>query len=483
MGGKLRDNARVLITDDDQNIRWMLSLLLRSEGIEVIEAENGLVALSLVRQGNIDLMLLDLKMPGMTGLEVLHEVRKLDVGLPVVLITGFGTNEDAMIAGREGIRGFLTKPFKNDEIILTVRMALESRPRGLGIRDRASPLKRQILSELMGPSPAIQEINGRIQRVAGTDFTVMISGETGAGKEVVANAIHHLSQRCQGPFVPVDCGAISPSLIESELLGHEKGAFTGADRLHKGCFEAAEGGTLFLDEIGNLPLSMQSKLLRALQERRITRVGGTTPIDLNVRILCATNEDLGGLVEKGVFRRDLYYRLNEFDITILPLRERKGDIEFLARRFLGRVRTELKKPDCELTQEGVETLLAYPWPGNVRELQNLIRRAALLAENQIGPAELIRAGISSVSPSPSEANSEASDSLAANLHSEPALNPTDQRSFKDLVHDRVLEVEREILAQALKAASGNMKGAARFLQMDYKSIRTKIKFHHLTSLD
>ena len=362
-------------------------------------------------------------------------------------------------------------------------MALESRPRGLGGRDRASPMKRLMLSELMGPSPAIQEVNGRIQRVAGTDFTVMISGETGAGKEVVANAIHQLSQRCQGPFVPVDCGAISPSLIESELLGHEKGAFTGADRLHKGCFEAAEGGTLFLDEIGNLPLSMQSKLLRALQERRITRVGGTTPIDLNVRILCATNEDLGGLVEKGVFRRDLYYRLNEFDITILPLRERKGDIEFLARRFLDRVRTELKKPDCELTQEGVETLLAYPWPGNVRELQNLIRRAALLAENQIGPAELIRAGISSVSYSPSESNSEASGSSAPHLNSEPALNPADQRSFKDLVHDRVLEVEREILAQALKAASGNMKGAARFLQMDYKSIRTKIKFHHLTSLD
>jgi DNA-binding NtrC family response regulator len=460
--------AKVLITDDDEDIRWMLSMLLREEGLETLEAIDGPSALKLVYKGVVDLMLLDLTLPGMNGLEVLREVRKVEAGLPVIILTGHGTTADALAAGKTGIQGFLTKPFKNDEIALMVWMALESCRFARESRTmRYRNPNGRTLSELMGPSAAIQAVLERVQRVAATDFTVIINGETGAGKEVIANAVHNLSERSQGPFVPVDCGSIPPTLIESELFGHEKGAFTGADRVHKGCFEAAAGGTLFLDEIGNLPLSMQSKLLRALQQKRISRVGSTTLLDLNVRVLCATHESLPSLVAKGEFRQDLYYRLNEFDITVPPLRERRDDVAFLARRFIDTARQELKKSACAITGDAVEMLRNFAWPGNVRELQNLIRRAVLLAETNIGPEQLRTAGLVSANES---------------LPEENGTHSADSRSFRERVQNMTLTGEREVLEQALKKTRGNMKKAARDLQMDYKTIRTKIKFHQLIPL-
>lgn len=459
--------AKILITDDDTDFRWMLSILLREEGLEPLEAADGAAALRLVRSGSADLILLDLMLPGMSGLEVVREVRKINAALPVIMVTGHATTGMAVQAGKAGVQGILTKPCKNDEIALMVWTALEGSSRA----GRRRAVYRHgtsgaALTELMGPSAAVQGLAEKVKRVAATDFTVIVSGETGAGKEVVAKSIHSLSRRAEGPFVPIDCGAIPPNLIESELFGHEKGAFTGADALRKGCFEAASGGTLFLDEIGNLPPAMQAKLLRALQERRISRVGSPLAVEFDARVVCATNEDLPALVENGKFRRDLYYRLNEFDISVPPLRERRDDVVYLARRFLSRSLEELQKEACEITAGAIETLRAHSWPGNVRELQNVIRRAVLIAENHVSPEELTAAGL-----------------RVSAAWSGDGSTGSGARTFKELVRNCTLNAEREVLSQALKETRGNMKQAARALRMDYKTIRSKIKFHKLNPFE
>lgn len=459
----------VLITDDDPSIRWTLSVLLKSEGFQTLEADGGPAALQFVREGQADVLLLDLVMPGMNGLEVLKSVRALDPELPIILITGHGTADTAVEAGNHAVDGFLTKPFKNDEVALGVRMALAGRRRSQQKRGTRSPLRAgATLREVMGPSDEIQAIVQRIERVAPSEFTVIISGETGVGKEVVAQGIHGLSRRARGPFVAVDCGAIPANLLESKLFGHEKGAFTGADRAVVGCFEAAAGGTLFFDEIGNLPLSMQVAMLRALQERQILRIGATAPIDLDVRILVATNENIETLVQAGRFRRDLFYRLNEFNVTIPPLRERPEDIIFLAKRFLDWTREELGKEVCMMTQEAVEMLLGYPWPGNIRELRNIVRRAVLLAETNISAEHLQLAGIAEPEEPPAVAAAE---------------TPSAEPSFKEIMQDITSEAERTILVQYLRKTHGNLKSAAQLLRMDYKTMRTKSKQYQLLPLE
>ena len=317
----------------------------------------------------------------------------------------------------------------------------------------------------MGSSGPIHRIIDDVQRVAPTDFTVIVTGETGVGKELVARTIHQSSRRATAPFVPVDCGSLPPSLIESELFGHERGAFTGADRMRTGCFEAAAGGTLFLDEITNLPLTMQAKLLRALQERRIFRVGGTVPIQLDVRVLAASNESLEALVTSGRFRRDLYHRLNEFAIAIPPLQDRNDDLVYLAQRFLKSTCQELGKT-VEIEPAALDHLRSYSWPGNVRELRNVIRRAVLLAETSIGREHLrlepsgppvrsrrTRPGRILVAPDPHDAG----------------------LSLREVVRKRVRQTERDVLMQVLKQTGGNKAKAARLLQVDYKTIRTKAK--------
>jgi two-component system nitrogen regulation response regulator GlnG len=281
---------------------------------------------------------------------------------------------------------------------------------------------------------------------------------------VVATTIHRESRRASGPFKAVDCGSIPPTLIESELFGHEKGAFTGADRARPGCFEDAAEGTLFLDEIGNLPMAMQAKLLRALQERQIYRVGGNTPIPLNVRVLTATNEDLTGQVEAGLFRRDLYYRLDEFGIRVPPLRERDEDILFLAHRFLQAVCLELCKSVLGITKDATQMLRAYPWPGNVRELRNFIRRAALFAEEPISCEHLRLAGLAPI---------------VMGCACQPQHDLTGALSFRELIRAGIIAMEREILLQVLEQSGGNMKQAARFLRLDYKTLRNKAKQYNL----
>jgi two-component system nitrogen regulation response regulator GlnG len=320
------------------------------------------------------------------------------------------------------------------------------------------------LYEIMGSSSHIARICGQVKLVASSSLTVVICGETGTGKEVIANALHRASPHNTGPFVPLDCGAISSTLLESELFGHEKGAFTGANQMKLGKFEIAAGGTLFLDEISNLPLDLQPKLLRTLQEKQIFRVGGTKPIAVNPRVIVATNDDLRILVQMGKFRRDLYHRLNEFNIMIPPLRNRKEDIEYLATRFLNIAGQEMNK-SIALSASALQMLLAYSWPGNVRELRNAIRGAVLAAETEILPEHLYLTDHCPPTEFP---------------RPDPGTQFDGSFSLKEVVHYTVAKVERSVLIQALKQTQGNKAKAARLLKVDYKTLHGKVKNYGIT---
>ncbi len=442
---------RILITDDEKDLRQVLNTVLCDAGFEVVEAADGKAALKILRESPPDVVLLDINMPGMSGMQVLQEAGRLGSVPPIVILTGFGSIHSAVEAMREGALDYLTKPFDNEDLLRVLRRAVKHHGKKAISEDDCS------LATLMGPSAEIQKLSSMVRLVAPTEFTVVISGETGAGKELVAKEIHRLSQRSAGPFMPVDCGCIAPTLIESELFGHVKGAFTGADHSQPGKFEEAAGGTLFLDEVQNLSLAVQTKLLRALQERRIYRVGSPHSIELNVRILAATNEDLSGLIEAGRFRHDLYHRLTEFAITVPPLSGRPSDLRYLTNRFLRETCQELNKPLRNLSEAAQNVLLAHHWPGNVREFRNVIRRAVLLAGTEIHPEHLLIDNASSPQPSPG---------------AEPVFTPM---SLKAVVRQRTIEQEREILVRTLHHTNGNHAEAARLLQIDYKTMRLKAK--------
>jgi len=451
--------TRVLIVDDDQDISLMLSALMKKEGIAPVVAYNGETALKLVPDKMPDVMLVDVKMPGIDGMEVLRRVRKMNPQLPVVLITAYAEIRASVEAMRAGAFDYLAKPFDHGEVIRVVRAALAEGKRRL----RSSPediAADNYLRAMMGPSDAVTRIIREVNRVAHSDFSVIIQGETGSGKELVARSIHQISRRGEAPFAPVDCGAIPETLIESELFGYQKGAFTGAVSHKGGKFELAHGGTLFLDEIANLPLGSQSKLLRVLQEKVIYRLGSAKPVKVDVRILVAINQDPQNLVDSGMMRRDLYFRLNEFTIVIPPLRERKEDIPYLAKRFLDTTNKELNKGVKNFSEPCIEALLAYNWPGNVRQLRSVIRRAVLLAEDTV-----------------TEKHLDIKRSPVPGLAFTPRVQgaPWQELSLKEIVHHSVVTVEREVLTQALKHTQGNKAKAARLLQIDYKTMHTKLK--------
>ena len=371
--------ARVLIIDDDKQICTILSDLLKREEFETLVAYDGEGALKIVRSEALDLLLVDMMLPGMDGMEVLHQAKELDPELPVVFITAHADARGAVKAIKAGAHDYLSKPFDNHEVIRVVHRALAERELKLKVRQLSSQVNNLPLKEKMGPSDTVARLISEVNRVAESDFSVIIIGETGSGKEVVARAIHEASPRSQGPFIPVDCGAIPETLLESELFGHEKGAFTGAESQKAGKFEIAQGGTLFLDEISNMPLGSQVKLLRVLQEKKVYRVGGTKPLNVNVRLVVASNQDLHELALSGSFRRDLFYRLNEFTITIPPLRDRKDDIPYLAKKFLDNANGELNKQIKGFSESALNVLFSYNWPGNVRQLRSIIRRAASIS--------------------------------------------------------------------------------------------------------
>ena len=457
---------RVLIADDVDDIRYVVTRLLEEEGFEPLAAKGGKEALETIRQSPPNVVLLDIKMPGVDGMQVLRETKTLNEDLPIIMLTGDSAIASAVEAVKLGAFDYLTKPFDNDELVLHIRRALEVTQ----LKEENRRLRSKVESELslvetMGSSDSIRKLCADVKRVAPTNFTVVITGETGTGKELVANAIHRLSPRASCPFVPVDCGSIPETLIESELFGHEKGSFTGADRATQGTFEQASGGTLFLDEVSNLPLAMQSKLLRSLQERQICRVGGTEHIQVDLRVIAATNRDLGAMVEAGEFRRDLYHRLNEFAIRVPALHERREDIVFLTKRFLDLTNEELRKQVQGISEAALDVVLRHRWPGNVRELRNVIRRATLLADTAITPEHL------SITRSP--------------VGSDHGL-PTPDGDFdftaplKHIVRQTVEHVERSVLVEVLKQTGGNKAEAARILQIDYKTMHTKVKHYGLS---
>lgn len=375
---------RILVADDDAVIREGLRRLLGREGYEVEAVGNGRAALDRLDQENFNLLITDLKMPGMSGLEVLQAIRICQPELPVVLITGYAAIDNAVEAMKNGATDYLSKPFGNDEIISKVKHAMESR--AVLIDDLC--LWREMnetngFDQLLGDSREMKRLYQRIMQVAPTDSTVMISGESGTGKELVARAIHTHSPRRSQPFVAIDCTALAETLLESELFGHVKGSFTGATQTKRGLFEVAEGGTLLLDEVGNISLSTQAKLLRVLQERVVTPIGGTTPLKIDIRLVAATNANLRDRVAEGTFRDDLFFRLNIIPIELPPLRERKGDLMLLASQFLKRFSEENGKEIRGFSPDAIEQLENYGFPGNVRELENLIERAVVLSQSDV----------------------------------------------------------------------------------------------------
>jgi len=378
----------ILVADDDAVIREGLRRVLGREGYQVETQPNGRLAMDRLQEASFDLLITDLKMPGMSGLEVLQAVRVLQPEMPVILITGFAAVDNAVEVMKCGAADYLAKPFTNEEILAKVRKALDAR----AVLLDEIYLRRELhdlhgFDCLVGESREMQKVYQRILQVAPTDSTVLITGESGTGKELVARAIHTHSQRREQPFVAVDCTSLAESLLESELFGHVKGSFTGAIQTKRGLFEVADGGTLMLDEIGNLSLTIQAKLLRVLQEREVTPIGGTQPIPINIRLVAATNTNLRDMVARGEFRYDLFFRLNIIPIDLPPLRERKGDLLLLAGNFLKRYADENVKELRGFSPEAVRALEGYDFPGNVRELENLIERAVVLAQGEFIQAQ------------------------------------------------------------------------------------------------
>ncbi len=444
--------ARILIVDDEKKIRHILSIMLKLKGYHVQEAENGKQALMRLEKESFDVIITDLRMPEMDGFQLLEQVKSSDSPIPVIVITAYATIESAVEAMKKGAVDYITKPFEEEQIILAVEKAI-----GLSkIIQENIDLKRKLKKlsknkEIVCVSAAMQQVMDLALKVASkADTTVLITGESGTGKEVVARFIHDNSPRKNGRFVALNCAAITDTLVESTLFGHEKGAFTGADRSKQGVFEYASGGTLFLDEIGDLPLEAQAKLLRALQEKTIQRVGGNESIPVDVRVICATNQDLEKLVERGDFRQDLYFRINVFPIHIPPLRERKEAIiplaEFFVRKFL-----ECDSSEQLMTDGAKRILKQYSWPGNIRELANTIERASILA------------GLPPIT----------SEHLS--FLQKQNLGPP-QKGFK-LPEEGINleELEKDLIRQALEMTGKNQSAAAKLLGLTRSKFRTRLK--------
>ena len=375
---------KILVIDDEQNIRKMLTRVLSPEGFIVKEANNGLEALKRLQEENYSLVLLDLKMPGLNGIETLKEIRENDLNLPVIMMSAYGSIPEAVEAMKLGALDYLIKPFDIEELKIIIKRAIKQYELEVeNIYYREEEEKRFNFDEIIGKSSSINKVLEMVKSVASTPATVLITGENGTGKELIARAIHKNSLRKNSPFVVVNCVAFSPNLLESELFGHEKGSFTGAIAKRIGRFEMANGGTIFLDEIGEMDLTIQTKLLRVLQEREFERVGSSRTIKVDVRILSATNKDLKKEIEERKFREDLFYRLNVFNVDVPPLRERKEDIPLIVEHLTGKYNKILNKKVKKVSAKAMELLLDYNYPGNIRELENIIERSMIMAKDEI----------------------------------------------------------------------------------------------------
>ncbi|MBU1162113.1 MAG: sigma-54 dependent transcriptional regulator [Proteobacteria bacterium] len=459
---KIKGNStRILIVDDEAYICEILSRIVEEEGFKAKVAYDGNIAMEMIHDKMPDVMLLDIKMPGMDGLEVLKSAKEMDPDLPVIIITAHAGINGAVEAMRAGAHDYLAKPFDHNEVIRVVRRAVAERDLKKKIKNLSNQLDDNIsLRKTMGPSDIVGSIISQVNRVSKSDFTVVIQGETGSGKELVARSIHHASHRSAGPFIAIDCAAIPDTLMESELFGYERGAFTGATDQKIGKFEQAKGGTLLLDEISNMTMHSQAKLLRVIQEKKLYRVGGTKPLNTNVRILVACNQDLKTVSATGKFRDDLFYRLSELVINIPPLRQRREDIPYLAKRFLDVTNIELNKNVKGFSETALQSLIDFSWPGNVRQLRSIIRRAVLLADDIITDTHL---------------DKEITSMPGTCFMPKNQPMPWEDNSLKEIVQNHTRAVEREVLKRAMKFSGGNKAKAARLLKIDYKTIHTKIK--------
>jgi two-component system response regulator PilR (NtrC family) len=447
--------ARILVVDDERSMQEFLEICFRREGYDVATAGDVDSGLALLEADDFDVAISDLQMPGRSGLELLRAVREISPETAVILITAFGTTETAIAAMKEGAYDYVTKPFKVDEIRLVVEKALEKKLLASENRRLRSELQSQLRQrELIGTSSAMHRIYELVNQVAETRTNVLLAGESGTGKELVARAIHARSDRRDRTFVAINCGAIPENLLESELFGHVKGAFTGAFQGKEGLFETADGGTLLLDEVGELPAALQVKLLRVLQERTIRRVGGTSDRRVDVRILAATNRRLEEEVAAGRFREDLYYRLNVIQIALPPLRERLEDVPLLVQHFVDKYSRELGKPIREVREDALRRLLSHSYPGNVRELENLIERAVALSKDGVIGEE----------------------ALPPQLLRPPEPVATERVSLAGVdLEALVNEYERGLLLEALRRSRGVKKRAAQLLGISFRSFRYRLE--------
>jgi two-component system response regulator AtoC len=449
---------RILVVDDEENLLHFLSKLLEGEGYRVETAGMGGKALEKAKEADFDLAILDIKLPDMDGVAVLRAFKEIVPAANVVLITAYGSVESAVEAMKAGAYDYIVKPFRAEEILKAVAKALEQRRLWREVLHLRREVERKYSFEnIVGKSQAMQHVFRQIQTVAASKSTVLITGDSGTGKELVARAIHYRSKRKSGPFVVIDCGAIPENLQESELFGHIKGSFTGAVSTKRGLCEEANGGTLFLDEVGDLSGPSQAKLLRVLQEGTIRRLGETKTIEVDVRVIAATNKDLAELVREGRFREDLYYRLNVIPITLPHLRERREDIPLLAECFMRRYAAEATKEVRRISPSAMEVLLSYPWPGNVRELENVIERAVLFSDGEVIQEELL----------PQE--------ICLQGEAIRLQVPEAPLRVKDTVDKMSQELERGLIERALDITGGNRTAAARLLGISRRGLLYKMK--------
>jgi DNA-binding NtrC family response regulator len=447
--------GRVLIVDDENAMRLALKALLAKEGYQVETAASGEEAMRRIQQGSFHAVITDLSMNGVTGMQVLEHARRVDPDLAVIMITAYGSEKIAVQAMKLGAVDYLPKPFDNDEVRVVVRRVIET----VQLKRDHRRLLEQVqgdfgFEQIVGRSPAMRRVFETIAKVADADVTVLIRGESGTGKELVANALHYRSPRRGKPLIKMNCAALSRELVESELFGHERGAFTGAIARREGKFEAADGGTLFLDEVGDMPLETQAKLLRALQEREFERVGGNETLQVDVRVLAATNQDLEVAVGNGKFREDLYYRLRVIELTIPPLADRREDIPLLIEHFLRNAAERFNRPPKPLTSDALRACVEHVWKGNVRELRSAVEQALLLAPGaEIDVADLVHAAAKQPAP------------VAA----------VSSRSFRDAKAAVVETFEREFLVMALRRHGGNISKAAEEIGMYRQNLQQKMK--------
>jgi len=452
---------RILVADDDADIRILLKTFLEDEGYTVSEAANGQDALDGVRSGAYDLVLLDMRLPGMTGMDVLKQLREKQGNVPVILITAYGSPNIAIQASSLGAYSFITKPFELDDVLLTISRYFERQQLMEEVRTLRSQMEPRDPSErIIGNSPAMHQIYMMVGRSASTEATVLITGETGTGKELVAHVIHSNSTYRHGPLIKVNCAALPETLLESELFGHEKGAFTNALTQRKGRFEMAHKGSIFLDEIGEMTLSTQRKLLRVLQEREFERVGGSLPIKVDTRIIAATNKNLEAEVDAGRFREDLYYRLNVIRINMPPMRERLDDIPLLVEHFLDKHRYNPDSPPARISEEAMQVLVKHEWPGNVRELENTVQRAIVLSQGGIITSHHI---------------------LLSNFGDRQVVDIGRLVREGTPLMEILEQVEKQALTEAMQSSKGDRSEAARLLGLERPVFYEKLKEFGLSS--